>query len=103
MKNNFPASAAPDRLEDLPNVGHNLARDLRAAGIASPADLRAKRPRVVFDDLKSVMGSRHDPCVFYTLLAVQHYFETKESVPWWRFSTSGKRALEAAGRGPRKG
>jgi DNA transformation protein len=81
------------RLEDLPNIGRSIANDLRAIGIKSPAELRKRAPLVVFDDLKDTMGRRHDPCVFYTLLSVKHFFDTSESLPWWRFTAQGRKTL----------
>jgi DNA transformation protein len=89
----MPSTPAASRLEDLPNIGASIARDLRAIGIASPAALRRKKPRQVFHDLEKTMGPRHDPCVFYTLLSVQHFFETAEPLPWWRFTAEGQAQL----------
>ena len=81
------------RLEDLPNIGRSIANDLKAIGIKSSVELRKKAPLAVFNDLKETMGRRHDPCVFYTLLSVKHFFDTSESLPWWRFTTQGKKTL----------
>jgi DNA transformation protein len=81
------------KLEDLPNIGSHIANDLRAIGINSPADLRRRVPLTTFNELKDTMGHRHDPCVFYTLLSVEHYFATSESLPWWRFTAIGKTQL----------
>ena len=88
-----PASKQISRLEDLPNIGRHIADDLRAIGITSPAVLRRRAPLTVFNDLKATMGRRHDPCVFYTLLSVKHFFDTAESLAWWRFTAEGKRTL----------
>ena len=89
-------STAPKQyssLEDLPNIGSHIAADLRAIGITSPADLRQRVPLAVFHNLKETMGRRHDPCVFYTLLAVEHFFATSEALPWWKFTATGKMQL----------
>lgn len=89
--------AAPEsvsRLEDLPNIGKSIANDLRAIGIKSPAELRKRVPKTVFDKLKEPMGLRHDPCVLYTLLSVKHYFDTAESLSWWHFTGEGKKILD---------
>ncbi|MEN3941059.1 helix-hairpin-helix domain-containing protein [Prosthecobacter sp. SYSU 5D2] len=83
----------PARLEDLPNIGKSLAADLRSAGIRVPQDLLAKDMRVLFAELVPVMGHRHDPCVFYTLLAVRHYLQHAEALPWWKFTAIGKEML----------
>ena len=91
MKSNAPKQIS--RLEDLPNIGSHIANDLRAIGIATPADLRQRVPLTLFNDLKQTMGRRHDPCVYYTLLSVEHFFDTSESLPWWQFTTAGKTQL----------
>jgi DNA transformation protein len=87
------ASKQISRLENLPNIGSSIANDLRAIGIKSPVELRKREPLAVFNDLKDTMGRRHDPCVFYTLLSVKHFFDTSESLPWWRFTAQGKETL----------
>ena len=81
------------KLTDLPNIGKAIAADLVAIGVQTPADLKGRDPLAVFNDLKPTMGHRHDPCVYYTLLSVQHFQETGESLPWWRFAAQGKADL----------
>jgi hypothetical protein len=90
-------AAAVDRLEDLPNIGKSIAGDLRSLGILKPSDLAKHLPLELFHQLAGVMGKRHDPCVFYTLLAVEHFLKTSESQPWWRFTQEGKRLLRENG------
>lgn len=81
------------RLEDLPNIGQKLAADLRAAGVKQPQDLLSREPLPLFRDLAPIMGSRHDPCVFYTLLAVRHFLQHSEALSWWKFTAQGKEIL----------
>ncbi len=81
------------KLTDLPHIGPAIARDLMAIGVRSPHDLKGDHALKIFGDLKSVMGHRHDPCVYYTLLAVQHFLATGESLPWWTFTAKGKADL----------
>ncbi|MES2924306.1 MAG: helix-hairpin-helix domain-containing protein [Verrucomicrobiota bacterium] len=88
-----PDDAHASRLEDLPNIGKSIAGDLRSLGILNPADLARRAPLDIFLELGAVMGKRHDPCVFYTLLAAEHFLKTAESVPWWHFTAEGKRLL----------
>jgi DNA transformation protein len=83
----------PTKLTDLPNIGKAIATDLLSIGIASPDDLTGNDAMQVFKDLKVVMGRRHDPCVYYTLLSAKHFLETGESLPWWRFTAQGKADL----------
>ncbi len=81
------------RLEDLPNVGKSIARDLRSLGIHTVEEFAKFTPLEVYDQLTPVMGKRHDPCVLHTFLAVEHFLKSGESVPWWKFTAEGKRIL----------
>lgn len=92
-------SGAPERLTDLPNIGEAIAADLLAIGIRSPGDLQAKDAWAVFCELRNVMRHRHDPCVFYTLLSVNHYLTSGESLPWWKFTSQGKTRMAQELRG----
>ncbi len=83
----------PVRLEDLPNIGENIAADLKSIGVLTPQDLSKHDPLTTYMKLSKVMGHRHDPCVFYTLLSTQHYFETGETSSWWNFTVAGKKIL----------
>ncbi len=89
----IPTPATCKRLEDLPNIGKSIAADLRAIGIATPAELAGRGPLEVFDELAAVMWTRHDPCVLHTLLAVEHFMKTAEACPWWEFTDEGRRLL----------
>jgi Pathogenicity locus len=82
-----------NQLTDLPNIGKAIAADLMAIGIRSPADLKGRDSLQIFKELKSVMGHRHDPCVYYTLLSVEHFLLTGVSLPWWKFTARGKADL----------
>ena len=95
-------STSPDRLENIPNIGKSIAADLRGLGILTPQQLVARDPLTTYLALGGTMGKRHDPCVFYTLLAARHYLRSGESVPWWKFTEEGKQRLAAHGQGKRK-
>ena len=82
-------------LEDLPNIGKSIAADLRRLGLRSPAQLARRVPLNLYRALSSVMGSRQDPCVLYTLLAAQHFLKRGESLPWWHFTAAGRKLLAA--------
>lgn len=81
------------KLTTLPNIGKAIAKDLQAIGFDSPADFNGKNALNIFTDLKAVMGHRYDPCVYYTLLSVEHFIQTGESLPWWKFTAKGKADL----------
>lgn len=81
------------KLTALPNIGKAIASDLQAIGICSPVDIKDVDPLNIFNDLKAVMGHRHDPCVYYTLLSVKHFMDSGESFPRWKFTTKHKADL----------
>lgn len=81
------------KLTALPNIGKAIATDLLAVGIACHDDLKEREPLEIFKELRSVMGHRHDPCVYYTLLSVKHFIDTGKSLPWWKFTAKGKADL----------
>jgi DNA transformation protein len=85
----------PTKLEELPNIGKSIASDLRAIGILSPQQLAGRDPLEVYIELGSGMGPRHDPCLLYTLMSVQHFLESGEALPWWTFTGEGKKLLGA--------
>ena len=95
-------TTSPDRLENIPNIGKSIATDLRGLGIMTPQQLAARDPLATYLALGDSMGRRHDPCVFYTLLAARHYLQSGESVPWWKFTEEGKQELAAYDQGKRK-
>lgn len=86
-------AAIVSRLEDLPNVGKSIASDLRALGIQTPQDFAQNVPLDLYLRLAPLMGKRHDPCVLYTFLAVEHFLQTAEPLPWRKFTEAGKRLL----------
>jgi DNA transformation protein len=80
-------------LTELPNIGKAIAADLVSIGINSASDLVGRDSLAIFNALKEPMGLRHDPCVYYTLLSVQHFLITGDSLPWWKFTAQGKANL----------
>lgn len=96
------ATARTEQLEGIPNIGKSITSDLRSLGILSPQQLAARDPLETYLALSDSMGKRHDPCVFYTLLAAKHYLECGESISWWKFTAQGKKMLAAHPKHERK-
>lgn len=82
------------RLEDVPNIGPAMADDLRALGIAAPADLRGKDAIGLYLQLCELTGLRHDPCVLDTFIAAVAFADHDDARPWWAF-TEGRKAAWA--------
>jgi hypothetical protein len=90
----FPARLADcSVLEDLPNVGPRIARDLRRLGIRAPHDLRGCDPYALYDELNRRTRTRHDPCVLDTFIAAVHFANGAAARPWWTFTAERKRRL----------
>src|SRR5450755_446684 len=80
-------------LEDLPNVGKEVAADLRELGIRLPAQLKRKDPYALYDALNRRTGLRHDPCLLDTFIAAVRFVEGGPVNPWWAYTAERKRAL----------
>jgi hypothetical protein len=87
----------PDRntvsqLEELPNIGKSIAKDLRLIGIEHPQDLIGKNVFQLYHRLCDIKGQRIDHCVIDVFMSVIDYMEGGEPQPWWAFTE--KRKLE---------
>lgn len=83
------------RLEDVPNVGPSIAGDLRQLGVTIPAELPGKDPFRLYEELCSITGVRHDPCVLDTFIAAVRFMEGAPKLPWWKYTAERKRELAA--------
>ena len=99
MKTTAPSNRAVSRktftdLEQVPNVGPAVARDLRRLKINRPADLVGRDPYALYDDLCRVTGQRHDPCMLDTFIAVVRFMGGAPAKPWWAYTAERKRRLK---------
>lgn len=84
------------RLEDLPNIGPAMKRDLNLLEIHTPNDLVGKDAYALYEALCARTGVRHDPCVIDVFLSVVHFMAGGDAQPWWAFTEQRKRALHFA-------
>lgn len=84
-------------LTDLPNVGPAAAADLRRLGIDEPGQLAGRCPYELYDQLCSVTGTRHDPCVIDVFISVTRFVAGGEPEPWWAFTRERKQKLGQQG------
>ncbi len=90
---------APDRktvsqLEELPNIGKAIGKDLRLIGVNHPQELLGKNAFQLYYLLCDKKGQRIDHCVIDVFMSVIHYMEGGESQPWWAFTGERKRTLK---------
>lgn len=79
-----------EALEQLPNIGPSLARDLRLIGITHPRELRGKDAFVLYQKLCSATGRRQDPCVLDTFMAATDFMRGAAPAPWWHYTAQRK-------------
>jgi len=89
---NKPDRNTVSQLEELPNIGKSIAKDLRLIGIEHPQDLIGKNAFQLYHRLCDNKGRRIDHCVIDVFMSVIDYMEGGESQPWWAFTE--KRKLE---------
>lgn len=77
-------------LEQLPNIGPSLAQDLRSIGITNPAALREADGFQLYRRLCEATGTRHDPCVLDTFLAITDFMRGAGPAPWWTYTADRK-------------
>jgi hypothetical protein len=81
------------RLEDIPNIGKQIAADLRALGFQTPSELAGKDPYDMYDRLCAMTGIRHDPCLLDTFISAVRFMDGGPPVPWWAYTAERKRAM----------
>jgi hypothetical protein len=89
-----PAKVERDRvreLQDLPNVGPAMAKDLELIGINAPDQLAGKDPFKLYHSLCRKRGVRQDPCALDVLISITRFMSGDEPKPWWAYTAERKR------------
>ncbi len=86
-----PNPETASKREDLPKIGKAIAADLRLVNIKHPQDLINKDPYQLYDDLCSITGKKHDPCVIDVFLSVVDFMEGGDAKPWWDYTAERKK------------
>jgi hypothetical protein len=77
-------------LQEIPNIGPAMARDLVRIDILRLEDLLGKDPDALYHELCVVDGVRHDPCVRDVFAAAVAYANGEPARPWWAFTPERK-------------
>jgi hypothetical protein len=76
-------------LQVIPGIGPSLAADLRDLGVRKVADLKARDPEVMYQELNAMRGVRLDPCVLYVFRCAVYFARTSRPNPellkWWNW------------------
>jgi hypothetical protein len=76
---------------DIPNVGPAMERDFKLLGLKQPADLKGKDAYQLYQKMCKVSGSRQDPCVLDTYLAVIDFMNGAPARPWFYYTKERKK------------
>jgi len=79
------------KFQDIPNVGPAMARDFLALGLKNPNDLKEQDAYVLYQKMCRVSGTRQDPCVLDTYMAVIDFMDGGKAKPWWDYTEKRKR------------
>jgi DNA transformation protein len=77
------------------NVGPAVERDLAQLGIRSVHELAAAEAGELFQRLERRCGTRVDPCMYDTFMAIFHEARTGEKTPWFAWTAERKRREDA--------
>lgn len=78
------------RLEDIPNVGTSIAKDLRDVGINAPAQLIGRDPYELYRLSNEHRGLRQDPCLADVFIAAVRFMQGEPATPWWHYTAERK-------------
>ena len=84
------------KLQDIPNVGKGIEKDLILLGIKEPIELIGKDPYQMYSNLCDITGTRHDPCVVDVFISAVKYMEGEPPRKWWEFTNERKRKMGAS-------
>ncbi len=92
MKN--PDRSTVSRLDELPNIGKGIARDLQSIGVNHPQKLIGKDPFELYELLCAKSEKKLDPCIIDVFMSVIHFMEGGEPRDWWSFTEERKQRME---------
>jgi hypothetical protein len=81
------------RLEDIPNIGKAIAKDLERIGVTHPKELVGQDPFALYGRLCEKKGVRVDPCVLDVFMAAVDFMEGGAAKPWWEYTGKRKKIL----------
>jgi len=79
------------KLQDIPNVGKAIEKDLVLLGVREPIELVGMDPYQMYSDLCNVAGRQYDPCVLDVFISAVRYMEGGPPKKWWEFTNERKK------------
>ncbi len=81
------------RLQDIPNIGKAIEKKLLLLGIREPGELIGRDPYKMYDDLCSLTGKWHDPCLLDVFISAVRFMEGGPPKKWWEFTRERKERM----------
>lgn len=82
-----------ESLQDIPNVGPAIEKDLQLLGLHNPAQLPGQDPYQMFNTLCERTGKLHDPCVIDVFISAVRFMEGESAKKWWMYTLERKQTL----------
>lgn len=80
-------------LQEIPNIGKAMERDLQIIGIENPEQLIGNDPYTMYTELCNVTRNKHDPCVIDVFISAVKYMEGGPAKKWWEFTDERKNRM----------
>lgn len=80
-------------LQEIPNIGKAIAKELNVIGIDLPAQLIGKDPYKMYDELTNITHQKKDPCLLDVFISAVRYMEGGPVKKWWEFTEERKNKL----------
>ncbi len=83
-------------LQSIPYVGKATAEDLVRLGVRGIKDLAGRDAMGMYEQISTLDGVRHDPCVIDVFMAAVEYAKTGSCQAWWKYTPLRKAMLASA-------
>lgn len=80
-------------LQDIPNIGKAIEKELNIIGINLPQQLIGKDPYAMHNELCTITNKKHDPCLIDVFISAVRYMEGGPAKKWWAFTKERKNKL----------
>ena len=81
-------------LDQIPNIGKAIAKELRLIGISRPYQLKGQDPIALYKKLNAVSGTEHDPSLADVLMAAVDFMNGGQAKPATEFTAQRKKLLK---------
>ena len=82
-----------NNLQDIPNIGRAIEKKILLLGRREPGELIGRDPYKMYDDLCSLTGKGHDPCILDTFISAVRFMEGGPPKKWWEFTGERKERM----------